>query len=104
MSHAPGIEDFKQALDHAAIVATADVSGRINDLMVFARPRSLQPGLVTLTLLVEGTLIIDCPATGGTVVTLSLPLRPAASRQPANAPDADVPGRTSRSDNAPGRD
>jgi len=29
MSHAPSLEDFKQALDHAAIVATTDVSGRI---------------------------------------------------------------------------
>src|SRR6188472_3404711 len=29
MSHAPSLEDLKQALDHAAIVATTDVTGRI---------------------------------------------------------------------------
>src|SRR5678815_1037403 len=29
MSHAPNLEDIKQALDHAAIVATTDVGGRI---------------------------------------------------------------------------
>jgi len=29
MSHAPNLEDLKRALDHAAIVATTDVSGRI---------------------------------------------------------------------------
>jgi PAS domain S-box-containing protein len=32
MPHAPSLEDFKQALDHAAIVATTDVTGRITDV------------------------------------------------------------------------
>jgi PAS domain S-box-containing protein len=50
-----------------------------------------------------GSLTIECPDEGGTVVTLTLPRGPAAARTPLRAPtDAAVPDRTSRSDTAPG--
>ena len=48
-----------------------------------------------------GTLTIDCPAGGGTVVMLTLPLRPAVTT--TDASDAGVPARTSQFDSAPGR-
>ena len=48
-----------------------------------------------------GTLTIDCPADGGTVVTLALPLRPAVTT--TDAPDAAARVRTSRFDTAPDR-
>jgi signal transduction histidine kinase len=54
-----------------------------------------------------GTLTIDCPPDGGTVVTLALPVRPAASLRPPaphRTPAAGVRGQTSRSDSAPGPD
>lgn len=44
------LADVKRALDHAAIVATTDVTGKINDLMVFARPRLPRPTLIQATL------------------------------------------------------
>jgi PAS domain S-box-containing protein len=50
-----------------------------------------------------GRLTIACPAAGGTIVTLELPRRPAASR-PADGPGAASPDRTSQSDSAPDRD
>jgi PAS domain S-box-containing protein len=49
-----------------------------------------------------GVLTLDCPADGGTIATLSLPLRPAAAVEP-EAGIAASPGRTSRSGNAPDR-
>ena len=51
-----------------------------------------------------GHLTITCPASGGTVVTLALPRRPAATRHLPDAPDAASPDRTSRSDTAPDPD
>jgi PAS domain S-box-containing protein len=48
-----------------------------------------------------GTLAIDCPDGGGTVVTLALPLRPAVTHAP-DGPGAAFPARTSQSDSAPG--
>jgi PAS domain S-box-containing protein len=52
-----------------------------------------------------GTLTIDCPEEGGTVVTLALPLRPPAAPSPngLHATVAAAPDRTSRSGNAPDR-
>ena len=51
-----------------------------------------------------GTLTLECPAGGGTVVTLTLPLRPAVTRPGLpGAVGAVAPVRTSRSDTAPGR-
>ena len=50
-----------------------------------------------------GHLTIACPASGGTIVTLVLPRRPAATRH-LDAPDAASPNRTSRSDTAPDPD
>jgi PAS domain S-box-containing protein len=49
-----------------------------------------------------GTLSIDCPAEGGTVVTVTLPLRPV--QMPAVAATAPSPARTFQSDTAPDRD
>jgi len=52
-----------------------------------------------------GSLEVDCPPDGGTLVTLELPLRPAVTRVHApDGPDAAARGRTSRSGSAPGRD
>ena len=51
-----------------------------------------------------GHLTIACPASGGTVVTLTLPRRPAATQHPPHVPGAASPDRTSRSDSAPDRD
>jgi len=52
-----------------------------------------------------GTLEIDCPPDGGTVVTLALPLRPLTpDQQPGEPPDAFSPDRISRCDTAPDRD
>jgi PAS domain S-box-containing protein len=51
-----------------------------------------------------GTLNIACPATGGTLVTLSLPLRSAGSRAPSTAPSGNAPGETSQSGSAPDPD
>ena len=51
-----------------------------------------------------GSLKVDCPPDGGTLVTLELPLRPAVTRVHApKGSDAAVRGRTSRSDSAPDR-
>jgi len=51
-----------------------------------------------------GSLTIACPATGGTLVTLSLPLRSALSRAPLTVPVGDAPGETSQSGSAPDPD
>jgi signal transduction histidine kinase len=52
-----------------------------------------------------GTLTIDCPPDGGTVVTLELRPTPlAAVRRQAEPADAASPGQTSRSGTAPGHD
>jgi PAS domain S-box-containing protein len=52
-----------------------------------------------------GTIALDCPPGGGTVVTLSLPIAPAAPPAPGPTdPGAASPGRTSRSGTAPDRD
>jgi len=51
-----------------------------------------------------GSVTIACPATGGTLVTLSLPLRSAVSRAPLTVPVGDAPGETSQSGSAPDRD
>lgn len=49
-----------------------------------------------------GSLTVDCPAEGGTLVTLELPLRPAVTRvHGPNEPAVVVRGRTPRSDSAP---
>jgi PAS domain S-box-containing protein len=50
-----------------------------------------------------GSLTIDCPDEGGTIVTLMLPRRPPVTHQPDAASDAAFPGQTSQSDSGPGR-
>ena len=50
-----------------------------------------------------GSLILDCPDAGGTIVTLEMPLRPAVTQTDSiDAPGAAVPDQTSRSGSAPG--
>ncbi len=52
-----------------------------------------------------GTLTIDCPPDGGTVLTLTLPRRPMApAHQPGEPPRQASRDRISQSDTAPGRD
>jgi len=51
-----------------------------------------------------GHLTIACPSSGGTVVTLALPRRPAVTRHLPDAADAASPSRTSRSDTVPDPD
>ena len=51
-----------------------------------------------------GSISLDCPAGGGTVVTLALPTEAAKRAGPAPSdPGAASPARTSQSDTAPGR-
>jgi PAS domain S-box-containing protein len=50
-----------------------------------------------------GSLTLDCPADGGTVITLELPLQPSVTRTSAGSGAAAVQDRTSRSGTGPDR-